>query len=221
MPKYSKRYVYLVRHGETLANEKGIIDGVSVNSPLNNRGREQSWKLGRWIARELRKPPYYIYTSPAMRAHQSAENIQSELLIFEQKFGCYNPSIIICPQLHEIDHGSWEGQRLDDIAKKYPTEYQRYRERIVSVKFPGGESVCDAALRAWTVFCDIVQQHPEDDILIVGHSGVNHCIIASILQTLAFETFRQNNACINIIENTPEAPYPFRISLLNSTAHLL
>lgn len=221
MPKRPKGCVYLVRHGETDDNVDGVMAGMSRNSPLNNRGREQCRKLSRWIARERRRPPYYIYTSPAVRAYQSAECIQSELLIFEQKFGCYNPPIIVSPNLHEIDHGAWEGKKIDDVAQEYPIEYRRYRERIVSLKFPGGESVCDAALRAWTAFCDIVQQHPEDDILIVGHSGVNHCIIASILQTLALETFRQNNACLNIIEHTPEAPYPFRISLLNSTAHLL
>jgi broad specificity phosphatase PhoE len=39
--------LYLIRHGETDANAKGIMQGRGINPPLSIKGRRQALELGK------------------------------------------------------------------------------------------------------------------------------------------------------------------------------
>src|SRR5438309_12026701 len=69
--------IYLVRHGIAVdPAEKGALDDYS--RPLTARGRRRFRRLARAFAR-LGEPPDFIFTSPLVRAVQTAEILAGTL----------------------------------------------------------------------------------------------------------------------------------------------
>lgn len=68
--------LYLIRHGETIWNEKGLWQGIT-DVPLNEKGREQAKKLANSLERVDA-----IYSSPLKRSLETAEEIARR---FEKK----------------------------------------------------------------------------------------------------------------------------------------
>ena len=65
--------LYLIRHGETGGNSEGRFQGI-IDNPLNFSGINQAQMLG--MAFSLSKIDL-LYTSPLLRAKQTAEIIAS------------------------------------------------------------------------------------------------------------------------------------------------
>ncbi|UCG38510.1 MAG: phosphohistidine phosphatase SixA [bacterium] len=59
--------VYLVRHGEALAETR------DPSRPLSGPGREEVLRTGRLLARRMRMLPGFVHHSPKTRAAQTAE----------------------------------------------------------------------------------------------------------------------------------------------------
>ncbi|MGB0384198.1 MAG: histidine phosphatase family protein, partial [Ardenticatenaceae bacterium] len=63
--------LWLIRHGETDCNAKGIIQG-QFDADLSVRGREQARRLGQRLALV---PPDVLYSSDLSRAHDTARAV--------------------------------------------------------------------------------------------------------------------------------------------------
>ena len=64
--------IYLVRHGESIANAKGIHQGQKIDTSLNKKGLEQAKK----IAERLKDENFeIIYSSDLKRAYETAREI--------------------------------------------------------------------------------------------------------------------------------------------------
>ena len=98
--------IYLVRHGETLANRQGILQGWS-NNPLDDTGEKQAAAL---VARAERVPLAAIYTSDLIRTRQTAAPLAQARGI----------QPIVLPGLREVSFGKWDGHHLDEIQEKDP-----------------------------------------------------------------------------------------------------
>lgn len=61
--------LYLIRHGETIWNEKGLWQGIA-DVPLNEKGKDQAKKLA-----ERLKRVDAIYSSPLKRCLETAREI--------------------------------------------------------------------------------------------------------------------------------------------------
>lgn len=48
-----KAHIYFVRHGETVANREGILQGVSADYPLTEDGHEQAHRTGHFLKDDL------------------------------------------------------------------------------------------------------------------------------------------------------------------------
>jgi len=80
--------LYLARHGETLWNVEGRLQG-HLDSPLTEVGKRQAG----WLRRSLESIPFdAIYTSPSGRAYHTAEILR----------GDRNVDIITCDSLNLI-----------------------------------------------------------------------------------------------------------------------
>jgi broad specificity phosphatase PhoE len=66
-------WIYLVRHGQTVWNEEGKLCG-SCDVPLSDEGLIQAKKLAE---RMKRVNLFAVYSSPLLRARQTAEAIAS------------------------------------------------------------------------------------------------------------------------------------------------
>ena len=70
--------IAIIRHAHTMYNIKGEMGRFcgSSNPPLSNRGIKESYKVGNYF---LYKEFKYIFTSPLLRAIETAEIISSIL----------------------------------------------------------------------------------------------------------------------------------------------
>src|SRR5689334_20927681 len=96
--------LFLVRHGATRLS--GSFCG-STNPPLSMRGRTHALSAARRLA------PFPIdvcYTSPQLRARQTASILRSRLGV----------PLVTHPALKELHFGEWESRRFKDIEKKWP-----------------------------------------------------------------------------------------------------
>lgn len=95
--------LYLMRHGETLWNAEGRLQGA-LHSALSARGRRQA----RWQAQLVAGTPGQRLSSPQGRARQTAR------LVFGP--GAFRSD----PALAEIGIGAWAGRRLADLQAGAP-----------------------------------------------------------------------------------------------------
>ncbi len=100
--------IYAVRHGDIAApkNASGRPLVYPPETPLSEIGINQLQKVGE----KLRKDGIdleVLFSSPFLRAKQSAEILRSILAI---------PQIIEIPQLRDVDPNSWIGHTIEDYA---------------------------------------------------------------------------------------------------------
>ncbi len=125
--------VYLVRHGETVANRAGRWLGHS-DSPLTDRGVAQSLAFAEELAGLLPdRAAVELQCSPLARARRTAGLIADRLALDPGQ--CR-----ISPLLAEHAFGRWEGLTEAEIEARFPgAQAERHRAHWTYV-VPGGES---------------------------------------------------------------------------------
>jgi broad specificity phosphatase PhoE len=145
--------IYLARHGETDDNARGVVQGW-VDTPLNDRGREQA----RELAREAPSVAA-LYSSQLARALETAQ-IVGEVLGLEP---------VVDERFAESRRGSWEGRALAEIEKTEPDAWAAWRRGGPDFRFPGGESLREHQDRVLAALED-VRMGPLP-ALVVAHGG--------------------------------------------------
>lgn len=167
--------IWLIRHGLTDWNVKGVIQGSS-DTDLNDTGREQAKELALKLV-ETQHNPDMIYTSPQKRAKETAQIIAKYLdLPYKEKEG-----------LEEMNLGEWEGLSWDDVEEKYPNDFIDWQTDRRYKKTPNGESYQELLERVLKAVREIIEAEPKKEhILIVTHSAVIRCLLCYFSNT-AFE----------------------------------
>lgn len=93
--------LFLIRHGETVDNVKGVYAGT-LDSALTNHGTEQANRLGESFA-ENSVAFSHIFASPLSRAFKTAQAIQKAQTNT-------NLEIVKAQELVERDYGAYEGR---------------------------------------------------------------------------------------------------------------
>lgn len=161
-----KRYqVYLLRHGRSLGNANGFLQGQQ-DSPLTDEGRHQARMLAkRWQVEKIHFD--LILTSPLSRARDTAEIIAASL----------GAPVEIDDLLMERDAGSLSGapvNRQEELENDHPftTPYQ---------SFSGdGEGDWQLFLRAGQVLHKLLQRK-SGSYLLVSHGGLLNQLTHAIL----------------------------------------
>jgi broad specificity phosphatase PhoE len=147
--------IWLARHGETADNADGRVQG-SIDTPLNERGREQARDLaGRAVELGVRA----LYSSQLARALETAR-IVGERIGLEP---------IVDERFAESRRGEWEGRRLRDIAREEPERWAAWRSGGTEFRFPGGESLGEHIARVGDALREV--QGGELPALVVSHGG--------------------------------------------------
>jgi broad specificity phosphatase PhoE len=147
--------VLLVRHGETDDNVADRFQG-QLDTPLNERGREQSRALARSLAGEGLRA---LYCSPLSRARATAKIVGAELGL----------EPVLDDRLMEADVGEWAGLLYTQVDAGYPGAFARWRGADPDFRFPGGESVTEQAARVAAALADIAAGPLP--ALVVTHGG--------------------------------------------------
>lgn len=157
---------YIVRHGETHANAKGIIQGQKRvdGDTLNKIGESQAKK----VAKELKKIKFdAVYSSDLIRAQKTAEIITLE----------HQLAVITTKALREKIFGSFEGKthkELRDHVQALSQEFEKLSlEQKHTYKYDKGwESNAEANTRLTTFLRELAIGYGGKTILIVSHSAI-------------------------------------------------
>lgn len=189
----------LIRHGETAWNAEHRIQG-QLDVPLSASGIRQSAQLAERLAAE---PIAAIYSSDLARAALTAAPLGARIGRVPQ----------LDARLRERDFGVFQGLTLDEIAERFPREFERWRARELDWAMPDGESAQQLLVRVTAALTDIVARHPDAVVVVVAHGGVLDALYRRA-RDLAWDAPRQHqmlNASINRLH--AEAP-PLALRLL-------
>lgn len=183
----SEKNIYLVRHGEIQAHNLKAYIGV-LDIPLSDNGKKNCRRLTEFF-KDISVDR--IYCSNLKRTFQTSS------VIAENR----NLSIIKLQELNEINMGSWEGKTFEEIKVKFPLEFESRIKILENFKPPYGESFRECQKRVFGKFKEITMKDNNENIIIVGHAGVNRVILASILRIPIKDIFsiKQEYTCINKI----------------------
>ena len=186
--------IYLMRHGETDYNKKGLIQG-SLDIPLNEYGI----RLAELTRDGFRKEGLKFdkaYCSPLIRARQTADILlegQDTLISYDDR---------IC----EMNFGEGEGILLKDISIKPEYENIDYLfhdpEKYVATEF--GESY-EALFQRVKDFLEqeiYPKENTYENVLVCCHGGIIRAFLAFLkkLELSQFWNNHQPNCSVNIIE---------------------
>ncbi len=177
--------VHLIRHGQVEGYEQKRYNG-QAEVPLTEEGLRQYGELRQFF---LSRPIKAIYSSDLSRCSFGAEIIGKP----------HGISPVLLPDLKELDAGQWEGTPWAEIEKEDPDLWKRRLDDIVNIPAPGGESLRQMAERVRKAMKEITCLHRGEEVLIVGHGGVNRVILldalgAPLTQVLSLE---QSFGCYN------------------------
>jgi broad specificity phosphatase PhoE len=202
----SIKKIYLIRHGQTDFNLKGIVQGSGVNSPLNEKGRAQS--LGFYtMYKDVRFDR--IYTSVLKRSIESVQRFIDRGIPHEAHAG-----------LNEISWGSREGQAITpEEDAYYHWVLKQWQEGNTSMPIEGGESPAAVALRQKPVLDRILSREEDETILICMHGRAIRILLCQMLNypLKSMDMFEHENLCLYLLNYTGSM---FSIEKHNDKAHL-
>ena len=156
----------LARHGETLWHAENRYAG-STDVGLTDRGRAQSFALGRWAAGQ---PLAAVYSSDLSRAVITATPAAEALGL----------TVRVDPRLREVDFGRGEGLTSTEMREAFPAAREEFDRSPGHSPLPGGESGLAAVDRAWPALEEIVQRH-DAPVLVVMHSTLMRLVLCRVL----------------------------------------
>ena len=183
-----KTEIILIRHGETLFNVEGRMQGHS-NSPLTDTGIRQAKATSKALAGETFDA---AYSSPLGRARETAEIILNG----------HNCKLFFEEDLQERNLGVFQGLTAEEAAARFPEEYARYKKRDPDHVVPGGESARQFTDRGNGCIRRIAENHHGGRVLVISHGGILDGVFRHVLsippgQPRAYTTF---NCAVNTIE---------------------
>lgn len=187
-PAAEKTRLYLIRHGETEENRRGILVG-STDVPLSETGREQASSLAQ-LARSL--PVDAVYASPLQRA------VETALLVFGKE-----ARILTDSRLKEMHFGEWEGLPFAEIAGRYPEAWSQWLKDWENSPIPGADEFRAFAVRLLGCCEEILQAHEGGSVAIVSHGGCLRTLFAHYFSGApgaGYWQFKVENAALSEIE---------------------
>jgi broad specificity phosphatase PhoE len=178
--------LYFARHGQSEANILRVISNRGLVHPLTELGRPQAAELAQTLSRlSISK----IYSSPLLRARQTAEIVAAAL----------NLPVEITDALREPDCGMAEG-RSDEAA--WAEHHRAWAEWLdewhYDYRIEGGESFNDLRARFVPFVDRLLAEHGDtsDQVLLISH-GELLIMMLSVMLTNAAEVFAEQRSIPN------------------------
>ncbi|AAU37779.1 MULTISPECIES: histidine phosphatase family protein [Basfia] len=207
--------LYLIRHGRTVWNEQGLMQGWG-NSALTEQGVKGAQLTGQALAEV---PFIAAYSSCLQRTIDTANYILGERSVpLFQHIG-----------LNEQFFGSWEGTNVETIRQTAEFQQMVNDPKNYQASSNGGETWQQVAERAMKAMQDIIDVHHRGDILIVSHGHTLRLLLA-LFAGATWQNHREQgksvamlNTAINMVryvQHDEDQAGKFIIERLNDAAHL-
>lgn len=196
--------LFLLRHGETLANLEQRYQGQG-QSDLSSQGIEEAKLLAEFLSKEKFAA---FYSSTLTRSYRTASIIAAR----------HNLEVTQVKDLMERDYGVWENMKFDEIRKKFGAVYERWLMAPAKTRIAKAETLEALQKRGVKAIDKIIRKNKGKTVCVVGHGGLNRTVLFHYMNVDLnnFWRIKQDNCCVNIIEFS-HIPM---VTLLNSTAFL-
>lgn len=208
----------LVRHGESLAQQRRIVGGHTGCQGLSDRGRAQVEALRDRLAGsgELAGATA-LYSSVMARAVETAEVLAPALDGLDVQRDC-----AFC----ESHPGEGDGLEVAEYDRRWPTSADWTPQ---SRRDPGSESFDEMSMRVRQRLDALVERHPGETVVVACHGGV---VVHSMFRWLDIDPGGQRNrAWLNPVNSSLtewrfasnpswEGRLPVELVRFNDHAHL-
>jgi broad specificity phosphatase PhoE len=198
--------ILLTRHGHVEGIQPERFRG-RAELALTKKGVAEAEALAARIARAWK--PVVVYTSALQRCVVTGTIIANLCGV----------KAIPLEGLMDIDYGAWQMRTHDEIRAEAPEAFRLWRTAPQRVRFPDGESLQDLFARTADVLRLVLERHPADTVVMVGHDSVNRSILMQFLdQPLsAYGRLAQDPCTLNEIDVEGD---DIRVRRINDTSHL-
>lgn len=172
------KYLYLVRHGQTLFNQQHKIQGW-CDSPLTDKGILQAQAIGKYFKKNNIKFDY-AYCSTSERANDTLEYITD--MTYTRLKG-----------LKEMNYGLLEGQD-ESLGQNDPIKCETYYLQF------NGESSLTTRKRITDTLIDIINKDNHNNVLVVSHGGAIFNFLKGINADLSYLNKGSSNGAIFVLE---------------------
>jgi probable phosphoglycerate mutase len=156
--------IYLIRHGETDYNRKGMVQGRGIDADLNDVGRKQAQAF---FQKYQHLPIEKIYHSTLKRSYQTV------LPFIEKGIAC-----LAHEGLDEISWGIHEGKPFSQEAHQEYLHYiHQWRAGNTNVAIAEAETP-EEVRRRQEEFTKILLASPEKNVLICSHGRAMRILLA-------------------------------------------
>lgn len=200
--------IYLIRHGETDFNLRGIVQGGGVDSDLNATGQQQGASFfSRYGGLHFDK----VYCTALKRTRQTLAGWEG-----------LGHEILPLPELNEFNWGILEGQEDSaDVRAEFIRIVTAWHRGDLHARVEGGESPLSAWDRARAGIDQVVRETPAHGrALICAHGRINRVVLSQILGygLDRMDLFPHHNTGLNLLST--HSGHRFRIHKLNDITHL-
>lgn len=199
--------IYLVRHGQTDYNKKGVVQGSGIDASLNEWGKQQAEAF----YHAYHKMPFdKIYISALKRTKESVTRFIADGIPFEALAG-----------LNEISWGTSEGTEFtsenNSLYKQLVNDWHHGRTHLA---VEGGESPEDVMNRQKEAMEYILGQTNEKNILICMHGRAMRILLCWLMEKplSRMDDFMHDNLGLYVLHYEEEK---FEIVTTNDLEHLL
>lgn len=180
--------IYLIRHGQTDYNLRGIVQGSGVDASLNAQGRLQA----NAFYKAYHKVPFdRIYTSALKRSQESVRPFVEAGMAIEPMTA-----------LNEISWGSKEGQRITpEEDAYYHWILKQWQLGKTDLPIEGGESP-DAVAHRQQEFITRLKSRPHDkNVLVCMHGRAMRILLCQLLNypLRSMDLFEHENLCLYLL----------------------
>ncbi|HWK56091.1 MAG TPA: histidine phosphatase family protein [Parapedobacter sp.] len=178
-----EKTLYIIRHGQTDLNLKGIVQGRGIDSPLNETGKKQAEAF---YARYRNVDFDKIYTSTLLRTHQTVAPFTG--LPTEQLAG-----------LDEIGWGIYEGkEQTPEIMEGFADLTERWRMGELDRSVEGGETPNQLVTRQREALARILSRRDEKTVLICMHGRAMRVFLCLLIDRniAAMDDFPHTNTAL-------------------------
>lgn len=204
--------IYLVRHGENLANLTLEFSCRKVDYPLTPKGVLQAQQTAAFFRD---KDIHEIYASPLLRARQTAEIIAEAAHL----------PVTVVEHFREVNVGELEGQKpTAALWNLHNRIIDDWRDGKPESCFPGGEDYHSLLGRMKSGLAEILAGDKSDrNIIIAGHGGIFTFALRDLCLDFDRELLKlpMHNCAITELDARVEGErMEVRLVSLGSTAHL-
>ncbi|MCU0543731.1 MAG: histidine phosphatase family protein [Oscillatoriaceae cyanobacterium Prado104] len=225
--------VILVRHGQSIYNERGLYQGCCDDSLLTEKGRLTAYQTGLFLSKISLDA---VYSSPLQRARETASEILSAIATIADS----HPQLHVHENLKEIDLPAWNGLSFKYVREHLAEDYRCWRESphefqmsaeiednspdvnsVTTLVKPQNFPVQNLYRQAQNFWAEILPKSIGKTILAIAHGGTIKALISTAIgmKCQDFHTLQQSNCGISILSFDGTADL-VELEAMNLTNHL-